>query len=165
MNKQELTDLLLEVQVGQKACVNMVDLILNSIDDLTQNSGQTDVNDIAIVRQAADETWPGIKHDGSWPQIQAALLRAVQLTRDSLAQSTVNEHTDLEKRHGANLINRAKTLGWKNDGEGPLEYLMRRCYEQGSEDGHPNILGHTIGTTFEERQKEWATLNEGHKGP
>ena len=37
--------------------------------------------------------------------------------------------------HGANLFAKATSLGWVDDGgEGPLEYLMRRAYETGSDD-------------------------------
>ena len=37
-------------------------------------------------------------------------------------------------RHGYNLFEFAKKLGWKDDGEGPLEYVQRISYAQGLED-------------------------------
>lgn len=37
-------------------------------------------------------------------------------------------------RHGQNLFRVAEELGWKDNGEGPLEFLMRRSYETGQDD-------------------------------
>jgi hypothetical protein len=39
-----------------------------------------------------------------------------------------------EARYGTHLIATAKSLGWKNDGEGPQEFLLRRTREVALED-------------------------------
>lgn len=51
-----------------------------------------------------------------------------------LALSSPTEARMREARHGAGLFKRAAELGRTDEAEGPLEYLMRRSYEQGAED-------------------------------
>lgn len=37
-------------------------------------------------------------------------------------------------KHGEFLLKKAKDWGWTDDGEGPLEFIMRTCYQQGLDD-------------------------------
>jgi hypothetical protein len=47
-----------------------------------------------------------------------------------------------QARHGAHLFKTARGQGWTEDsGEGPLEYLMRRCYETGHDDARREAKG------------------------
>ena len=41
---------------------------------------------------------------------------------------------DREQRTGAHLLQTAKSLGWKDDGEGALEFMLRRAREVAFED-------------------------------
>lgn len=36
-------------------------------------------------------------------------------------------------RHGEALFKKARDLGWKDNGEGPIEFLMRKAAEQAAE--------------------------------
>lgn len=38
------------------------------------------------------------------------------------------------QRHGEHLFKEAESLGWKDDGEGPLEFMKRIAYETGWND-------------------------------
>jgi hypothetical protein len=44
------------------------------------------------------------------------------------------EQVDRERRTGAHLLATAKSMGWKDDGEGAQEFLLRRCREVAFED-------------------------------
>lgn len=48
---------------------------------------------------------------------------------------TPEEEADRHRRHGANLFKLSKMMGFTDDdGEGPLEYLMRITYQTGWDD-------------------------------
>ena len=54
------------------------------------------------------------------------MLKVIQVLRDD---------TQRTLRHGKHLLETARSEGWTPSmGEGPLEYLMRKCYETGHED-------------------------------
>lgn len=38
------------------------------------------------------------------------------------------------RRLGEHLMEKATQLGWKDDGEGAYEFVVRKAYEQGAED-------------------------------
>lgn len=44
------------------------------------------------------------------------------------------EAANRERRHGANLLKTAREQGWADDGDGPLEFLIRLAYETGYDD-------------------------------
>lgn len=48
---------------------------------------------------------------------------------------------DRMARHGQNLFAQAHAAGWKDDGEGPLEFLMRQAYVTGHDDARREAKG------------------------
>jgi hypothetical protein len=46
---------------------------------------------------------------------------------------------EIERRYGAHLLKFARDFGWKDDGEGPLEFLLRRSREIAIEDCGPDL--------------------------
>jgi len=68
------------------------------------------------------------------------LLRSVKLMREMAsalrlaASRPAPQVVDSEARHGAHLFATAKSLGWLDDGEGPLEFMIRRTREVAFED-------------------------------
>jgi hypothetical protein len=61
----------------------------------------------------------------------------------STKQQEGNQAMNREERHGANLFKTAISLGWKDDGEGPLEFLMRRTREVALEDARGDVQAAT----------------------
>jgi hypothetical protein len=45
-----------------------------------------------------------------------------------------DEQAERERRTGVHLLKEARSLGWKDDGEGAYEFMMRRCREVAFED-------------------------------
>lgn len=46
----------------------------------------------------------------------------------------IDPNDDRERRTGAHLLQTAKAMGWKDDGEGALEFMLRRAREVAFED-------------------------------
>lgn len=50
-------------------------------------------------------------------------------------QATLDKSTTARLRHGNHLFAKAATLGWDEaSDEGPLEFIMRTCYQTGWDD-------------------------------
>ena len=53
-------------------------------------------------------------------------------------ESKMADDSERMARHGRHLFERAKSLGWQDDdGEGPLEFIIRMAYDTGWND-HAN---------------------------
>jgi hypothetical protein len=51
-----------------------------------------------------------------------------------IADCRTADETNREHRHGTHLLTTAKSLGWKDDGQGALEFMLRRAREVAFED-------------------------------
>lgn len=51
-----------------------------------------------------------------------------------MPKPVVDDQAEREQRTGAHLLKTAKSMGWKDDGEGAQEFLLRRCREVAFED-------------------------------
>jgi hypothetical protein len=62
-------------------------------------------------------------------------LRSVYGTHPICQQAAdALEQVDRERRTGAHLLATARSLGWKDDGEGAQEFMLRRTREVAFED-------------------------------
>jgi hypothetical protein len=69
------------------------------------------------------------------PDALVQTLRDVYSTHPICQQAAdALEQGDCERRNGANLLKHARSMGWKDDGEGALEFMLRRCREVAFED-------------------------------
>ncbi|MEY9247608.1 hypothetical protein [Bradyrhizobium elkanii] len=78
--------------------------------------------------------WPARVMPASQDALVTA-LRSIYATHPICQQAAdVLEQGDRERRHGANLLQLARQCGWKDDGEGALEFMLRRSREVAIED-------------------------------
>jgi hypothetical protein len=67
-----------------------------------------------------------------WMHVPDALVEAVSRIDPATIDARVEE--DRYLRAGRHLFDTAKSLGWKDDGEGAYEFIQRISYEQGLDD-------------------------------
>ncbi|WP_315768495.1 MULTISPECIES: hypothetical protein [unclassified Bradyrhizobium] len=98
-----------------------------------------DVKQLAYTLDPA--CWVSYSGKGRW--FKAALddrrnaaLRQAQAQIDAVKarHAARQEQRDRERRTGAHVLETAKSLGWPDDGEGALEFLLRRTREVAIED-------------------------------
>lgn len=69
------------------------------------------------------------------PDALVTALRSVYATHPICQQAAdALEQMDRERRSGAHLLATAMSMGWKDDGEGAQEFLLRRTREVAFED-------------------------------
>jgi hypothetical protein len=92
-------------------------------------------------------------------------LRSLYATHPIIQQAAdAVQRIDREQRTGANLLACARGQGWKDDGEGALEFMMRRCREVAFEDcGHdPSKDLRKIVEQMKKLYRETATYEGGY---
>ena len=72
---------------------------------------------------------------------EAEFIWNAALAQQPVAKPGEDELRKRWMRNGQNLMRCAAEVGWKDNGEGALEFLMRRSYEQGAEDAQRTATG------------------------
>lgn len=69
------------------------------------------------------------------PDALATTLRTIYATHPICIQAAdALEQCSRERLVGVHLMDTARSMGWKDDGEGAYEFMMRRCREVAFED-------------------------------
>jgi hypothetical protein len=80
-------------------------------------------------------TWYHETPDTQSPDALVTALRSVYATHPICVQAAdALDQVDRERRTGAHLLATARSMGWKDDGEGAQEFLLRRAREVAFED-------------------------------